>query len=184
MDLKTKPDVPDYGRFRATLHWALALAIIAMMVLGFLVMLPMAESDPAKVPVVRAHMIIGLTIAAMLLFSIPLAYLRRGPPALTSGRPGLDRLASVTHHALRLTCVVIVVSGIATSAIAGVPDVVFGGMADRLPAGLQNFTAFRVHVLAASLLLLLVSLHVAGALFHALVRRDGIFRRMSVFRRA
>ncbi|AUW57425.1 hypothetical protein C1T17_04225 [Sphingobium sp. SCG-1] len=54
---------PRYGHFRAASHWMLAGAVIAMLISGFLLVAPMAESDPAKVAVVGMHMIIGLTIA-------------------------------------------------------------------------------------------------------------------------
>ncbi|WP_223262900.1 cytochrome b/b6 domain-containing protein [Sphingobium sp. SCG-1] len=113
---------------------------------------------------------------------IPMAYLRRQPQPLSSGSALLDRLAKLTHHALRLNTAAIVVTGIATAAMSGIPNVVFGGESDRLPLGVTDLPAFRAHALLACLLLLLVVLHVAGALFHAFVKRDGIFRRMSVFR--
>lgn len=171
-----------YGRLRATLHWVLALLIVAMLVAGFGAIAPMDDADPTKVGVVRIHMAIGLSIAAILLITLPLAYFGPQPKPLPSGNRVLDALAGLTHHLLRLTTVGIVLSGIATAAISGIPAVVFGGASDRLPPGVADLTAFRVHALLACVLGTLVALHVVGALFHAFVKRDGIFGRMSIIR--
>jgi cytochrome b561 len=182
MSRRHPADAPArYGRLRAALHWTLAIAITAMLAMGFLAIAPMSEADPAKVAIVRTHMIVGLAICAILLVIIPMAYLRRQPRPLSSGSAALDRLAKLVHHVLRLTTVAIVLSGIATAAISGIPEVVFGGASNRLPPGVTELPSFRVHALLASLLVLLVGLHVAGALFHAFVRRDRIFSRMSIF---
>jgi cytochrome b561 len=173
-----------YGPVRAALHWTLAVAIIAMLAFGFFVIARTPEDAPAKVAMVRTHMIVGLAITAVLLIAIPLAYRRRQPPPLPTGSASLDLLSKAVHHALRLIVAATVISGIATAAGAGVPAVVFSGVADRLPAATTASVAFRFHALLALSLALLVALHVAGALFHAIVKRDDIFARMSLGRRS
>jgi cytochrome b561 len=73
-------------------------------------------------------------------------------------------------------------SGIATAAMAGLPQVVFGG-AGSLPPNFDAFPPRAAHGLIARLLMLAIGLHIAAALFHLLVRRDGLLSRMWFGRR-
>ena len=52
-----------------------------------------------------------------------------------------------------------------------------------LPADFWVFPARTVHYLFSRLLMGLIALHVAGALYHTLILRDGLLRRMLFGRR-
>ena len=76
--------------------------------------------------------------------------------------------------------------GWAYSSAAGFPVVLFGllPLPDLVPVDKAlAHTLKEAHELAANAMLGLVLLHVAGALKHALIDRDGLLQRMSPFGR-
>ena len=56
--------------------------------------------------------------------------------------------------------------------------IVFGGSGKPLPTTFNGSCMRLVHAVAAKLLMALIVLHVAAALWHHAVRRDGLLRRM------
>jgi hypothetical protein len=65
---------------------------------------------------------------------------------------------------------------------AGLFDVVFGGRG-QLPPDLWVFPVRTVHYVFSRLLMALIALHVTGAIYHTLVLRDGLLKRMWFGRR-
>jgi cytochrome b561 len=47
-----------------------------------------------------------------------------------------------------------------------------------LPADFWVYPVRRVHYAVSRLLMVLIALHVSGALYHTIIRRDGLLRRM------
>ena len=171
---------PRYRRPLVVLHWLLAVIIVAMLALGFLVLAPMANADPAKIAILRWHIIGGVVALAVVLLFAGLRWRQGGPERLTAGSRSLDRLSLIVHRGFYLVVPLIAVSGIATSALAGLPPIVFGGSGAPLPASFLAFPSFRAHALLALLLVAMIALHLAGALYHQFVRRDQIFARMAL----
>jgi Prokaryotic cytochrome b561 len=62
------------------------------------------------------------------------------------------------------------------------PDIVFAGHG-ALPADFWIFPVRTVHYLFSRLLMALIALHVAGALYHTFILKDGLLRRMFFGRR-
>ena len=58
-----------------------------------------------------------------------------------------------------------------------------GHSGTALPENFYDFIPRRVHGLLAKLLMALVLLHVAGALYHQFVQRDGLMARMGFGKR-
>jgi Prokaryotic cytochrome b561 len=67
--------------------------------------------------------------------------------------------------------------------LAGLPEIVFGGSGDPLPPTFTIYPTRVAHGYIAALLVGLISLHVLAALYHQLVKKDGLFRRMLFGRR-
>jgi hypothetical protein len=57
--------VSRYHPLLVTLHWLLAVLIIAMLCIGFLVLAPMPSTDPRKIGILLVHMSIGMAILAL-----------------------------------------------------------------------------------------------------------------------
>lgn len=90
----------------------------------------------------------------------------------------LNGLGKVTHYALYLFVFLMAVSGVSLSLQAGLVQTVFGGVGS-LPADFFVFTACVLYKVIAPVLLLLILLHIGGALYHQFVIKDKLFARMS-----
>jgi cytochrome b561 len=73
-------------------------------------------------------------------------------------------------------------SGVLLALQTGLPETFFGG--GKLPADFWIYPLRTVHYIFSRMLMVLIALHVAGALYHTLVLGDGLLRRMFFGRRA
>jgi cytochrome b561 len=123
----------------------------------------------------------GLILVLMLLRLV--ARLRTAhPEAATTGRSSLDRIAWLSHRLLYVLVLGQAGSGLFMAVQTGLPDIVFGGHG-ALPIDFWVFPVRTVHYVISRLLMALIALHVTAALYHALVLRDGLLRRMWFGRR-
>src|SRR5262249_59417162 len=104
-------------------------------------------------------------------------------PPLPATVPGWIRTAAPWSHRLLYLLMLVqpVIGWLGASAFGAVVDV-FGLF--KLPVLLHEDKGlagvlFLIHKIGAFTLAALVTIHVGGALFHLVVRRDGIFRRMT-----
>jgi cytochrome b561 len=104
------------------------------------------------------------------------------PAPARTGHLLLDRLAWGSHRLFYLLVVGMAASGIATAIEADLPAIVFAGQG-TLPPDLWVFTPRAIHYVFSRALMLLIALHVAGALYHTVILRDGLLRRMGFGRR-
>jgi len=167
-----------YHPLLVALHWLLALMIVLALIVGTLVLEPLSNSDPAKIGSLQAHMTIGLLILSLMLIRLVIRVRTQHPPTADIGNGTINRLSRMAHWVLYLGVFGMVASGITLSIAAGLPDIVFGGSGTPLPADFDAFTPRIVHGLIAPLLGFLILGHIAAALYHQFVRRDGLFRRM------
>ena len=167
--------VSRYHPLLVTLHWLLALLILAALAVGFLGLAAMPNADPAKIAVLRWHMAGGMLILALMIirFVVRLATAKPAPA---------NRLAPVVHWGFYGLVVLMVGTGFATGLAAGLPEIVFAGSGAPLPASFAGYPTFQAHFWLATLLLALIVLHLGAALYHQLVQRDGLLRRMGLRR--
>jgi len=160
-----------YHPLLVALHWLLAILILAARAVGFFGLAAMSNADPAKIAVLRWHMAGGMLILALMLVRFVVRLLTAKPaPA--------NRLASIVHYGFYLLVVLMVGTGFATGLLAGLPEIVFAQSGAPLPESFAAYPTFQAHFWLATLLAALVVLHVVAALYHQLVRRDGLLRRM------
>lgn len=177
---------PSTSRYSATaiwLHWLLAVAIVSAFGVGLYVEgLPFS---PQKLKLINWHKWAGVTILALSALRL-LWRLTHRPPALPAkvslGMPGWQVSAyHATHHLMYALFFIVPLAGWAYSSAKGFPIVWFGvlplpdlvGKDEALAQILKG-----VHALAAFALMGLVTLHVAAALKHHLIDRDGLLERM------
>ncbi|MCC6779438.1 MAG: cytochrome b/b6 domain-containing protein [Hyphomicrobiales bacterium] len=172
-----------YHPFLVTLHWLLAFLIVAALALGFLALAPTSNAAPEKVDALQAHMIGGMLILALMIMRFVVRLLTWHPLRATTGFPRLDRLAPITHYGFYLLILLMVGTGFATAILAGLPDIVFARSGKPLPPDFLVYPTRVVHGYLAWLLVALIVLHVLAALYHQLVRKDGLLRRMAFGRR-
>ncbi|MGC2825142.1 MAG: cytochrome b/b6 domain-containing protein [Pseudolabrys sp.] len=176
------PQVIRYHPVLAALHWMLALLTIAALALGALVMVKIANSDPMKLEALRSHMIGGVLILLLMLVRLLVRTLTKHPAAASTGSPMLDWLAWVSHRLFYVAVLGMAGSGIVMALQTGLPTIVFGG-GGALPVDFWVFPVRTVHYLFSRLLMALIALHVTGALYHTLILKDGLLKRMFFGRR-
>ena len=109
--------------------------------------------------------------------------LRYGAPPLPADLPEPMKLAAVgSHYALYALMIAMPLLGWGMLSAAAYPVVLFGGW--HLPAILPQSDSLHTllwdaHFYLAFAFFALILLHIAAALFHALVRRDGVFETMA-----
>ena len=164
-------------------HWLLAFLIVFALAMGTFSLKEIPNAAPEKLFALRGHMIAGMAILALMLVRLAVRLWLPRPAPATTGNRLLDRLAVVVHYGFYALVILMAASGLATAVQAGLPAFVFGGSGAPLP---ESFWAYRpraVHGVIAKLLLALVLLHVAAALYHQFARRDGLIGRMWFGRR-
>lgn len=172
------------GRTRFTplqrlLHWLLAICILAMLFIGVGMVSTVA---PKFLSLVAIHKSLGIAILALALIRL-VVRLRYGAPALPADLPEAMKLAAyLSHYALYALMIGMPLLGWGMLSAASYPVVVFGSV--RLPAILPQSASlhtllWNAHFYLAFAFFGLILLHVAAALFHALVRRDRVFKSMS-----
>jgi cytochrome b561 len=161
------------------LHWLMAICILAMLFIGVGM-----ESTirPTYLTLVSIHKPLGIAILVLALIRLAVR-LRSGAPPLPPDLPGLMKLgAYLSHYALYALMIGMPLIGWAMLSAASYPVVMFGSL--HLPPILRPSDSLHrllwdAHFGLAFAFFALVLLHVAAALFHALVRRDGVFDAMA-----
>lgn len=172
------PHPTRYTTTAITLHWLLALAIIASFAVGlYMADLPLS---PAKLKLVNWHKWAGVVILALSAARL-LWRLTHRPPTDVTMPAWQRRAAHAAHIAMYALFFAIPLSGWAYSSAAGFPIVLFGvlPLPDFVPVDRELAQVIKPwHAWLAYGLAALVVLHIAAALKHQWVDRDGLIRRM------
>ena len=161
------------------LHWLMAVGILAMLFIGVGMV---STTMPKYLPLVAIHKSLGIAILVLALIRLAVR-LRYGAPALPADLPEPMKLAAhLSHYALYALMIGMPLLGWAMLSAAAYPVVVFGGI--YLPQILPQSDSLHTwlwdaHFYLAFAFFALVLMHVAAALFHALIRRDGVFETMA-----
>lgn len=171
--------VVRYHPILVVLHWGLAIFILAALGLGAFKMAPTPNTDPMKSEALRAHMTGGLVILGLMLARLVARRATLRPATAAAGAALLDRLARISHGALYVLVITMALSGLTMGLQTGIISRIVGAH-PAIPPDFWVFPIRRVHYLISRLLVGLIALHVAGALFHTFIRRDGLLRRMAL----
>jgi cytochrome b561 len=178
-----------YGSVAMTLHWLIAFAVVLNICLG-LYMADLPGSDPDKFAIVQFHKSVGLSVLVLSVARLGWRLINPIPPLPDTMSPFLRFVAHATHFLLYFLIIFIPLSGwaLASSSPLGLPTMYFGlfqwphipflaelPRAQKIP--LRHEFGF-IHVYLAWSAIVLVPIHVVGALYHHFVRGDDILRRM------
>jgi cytochrome b561 len=173
----------DYTATAIALHWLAALLLVLVFGVGlYMTGLPFS---PQRLKLYNWHKWAGVVVLALSLLRLLWRLTHRPPPlpaAVAAAMPGWQRLAHHgTHVALYVLFFVVPLLGWAYSSAAGFPVVLFGvwPLPDLVPADKVLAEALKPwHRYAAYTLAALALLHVAAALKHQWIDRDGLLARM------
>ncbi|MEY4978002.1 MAG: hypothetical protein RLZZ352_272 [Pseudomonadota bacterium] len=176
-----------YHPVAVVLHWLLGIALVAIFALGlYMADLPFS---PQRLQYYSWHKWAGVTV--LLLSFVRLFWrLTHRPPALPAAieqaMPAWQRSAHhATHLGLYGLFFAVPLLGWAYSSAAGFPVVWFGvlPLPDFVPVSETLADVLKpLHKFSALGMAALVLLHVAGALKHQLLDRDGLLQRMALGR--
>jgi cytochrome b561 len=174
------------ARFSApsrVIHWLMAVMIIAMLCIG--VGMVASVSERYKV-LVSIHKPLGIAI----LILVVIRFLNRRinpPPALPDSLPPVQRVAAKASHILLYVLMFITpLVGWGMLSAASYPIILYGGLhlPSILPHDLALYALLRqLHTYLAYMLFALILAHFGAALFHGLIRRDGVLASMASWRR-
>lgn len=162
------------------LHWMIALLIIAAFALG-VTMADMPGITPTKLKYYSWHKWMGVTVLGLACLRL-LWRLTHAAPAYPASMPGWQHKASGGLHGLLYFLMFAVpLTGYFYSLAAGVPVVYLGVL--PLPVLIGADPELKpvlklAHYALNMLMLGCVGLHVAAALKHLIIDKDGIFKRM------
>lgn len=169
--------VSRYHPVLVLLHWLLALLVPTALALGAWAMAPIPNDRPMKAEALRGHMAGGILILTLMLLRLLVRFGTDRPPPASAGSALLNRLAWASHRLLYVALVGMAVVGLLLAAESGILGILIG-KAVQIPADFWVYDLRYAHYLIARLLVLLFALHVAGVLYHTLLRKDGLLRRM------
>ena len=191
MNLPLSPDLtrqPRYTGFAMAMHWLLAMAILGLFGVGlYMADLPFS---PTRLKLYNWHKWAGITILTLSVLRL-LWRATHKPPALPTSIEGAMpawqvRAYHATHTVMYALFFAVPLMGWAYSSAAGFPIVVFGvlPLPDFVPASKELAEMLKpLHGLLAWALAGLVGLHVAAALKHHFIDKDGLLARMLPTRR-
>jgi cytochrome b561 len=177
-----------YTAVAIALHWIIALSIICMIALGW-IMTEMPEGA-AAFALFQLHKSIGITI--LLLSVARIAWRLMNPPPPEPPMPAWQRVVALTVHVgfyVMMITMPLVGWIMVSAAPAGIPTKLYGaipwphlpGLAD-LPFDTKQELHEPLRSLHANLawvIIVLLGLHVAGAIKHQFIDKDGLIARMA-----
>jgi cytochrome b561/polyisoprenoid-binding protein YceI len=183
MSLTNTPQ--GFGAVARALHWLTALLILTAIPLGVIANdLPWDTSDQMarKAQLFSLHKTAGIAAFAVAVLRILWALLQPRPVPVHPDRVWENRLADLVHWALYIALVAVPLTGwvhhAATEGFAPILWPLGQGLPLVPKSDAVAHLAGAMHGVFTKILIASVLLHVAGALKHAMVDRDGTLARM------
>ncbi len=167
-----------YTRPAIALHWLVALLIFAAFPLGvYMHDLPLS---PTKLRLISYHKWIGVTVLMLAIVRV-LWRATHTPPPLPAMPPWQAKASQIVHGLLYVLILAVPVSGWLMSSAKGFQTVWFGVLPLPDLIGKDRALAETLLTLHKALnigLLAIVVVHIAAALKHQFINRDGLMSRM------
>jgi cytochrome b561 len=161
------------------LHWTMAAMIIAMLFVGAGMVTSVSERHAA---LVALHKPLGIAVLVLACVRVVVRLSSR-PPGLPGDLPGWQKAAAHGSHLLLYALMIAMpLIGWAMLSAGGYPVTLGGGvqLPALVPADPVAFAWLRnAHRWIAYLFFATFLLHLAAALYHGLIRRDGVLRAMA-----
>lgn len=167
-----------FGLPARVLHWVMAAMVLAMLFVGVGMVVSVSERHEF---LVALHKPLGIAVLMLVCVRIVVRFSSK-PPALPEDLPRWQKSAAHgSHVALYALMISMPLIGWAMLSAGGYPVTLGGGV--QLPAIVSaspvTFAWLRVaHRVLAYLFFLTFLAHFAAALYHGLIRRDGVVRTM------
>lgn len=170
----------SFGWITRVIHWLMALGLLGA--LGFGAYLSRIEPSFSNLWMYGAHKSVGIVLLVLVLVRILWHRLSPPPHSLTEGiAPWQISASRWAHRGLYALMLIVPLSGWIGSSATGINVVVFGAITlpNIAPASERwDEIGFLVHDITTKLLMLVIMVHVAGALSRHFGHKDATLRRM------
>ena len=162
------------------LHWLVVVLLIVQYIVAW--SMPHIGRNTKPETFINLHFSLGALILFVVVARLAWRWTHPEPAPLDGLPPWQVQSARVMHYTLYLLLLVVPILGWMNASFRGFPIDVFGLV--RLPALMATRTpgfawTGDVHALISNYVVLtLAGLHIAAALYHRFVRRDGVLARM------
>lgn len=176
MNLQDTPT--SYGGISRLNHWLGALLIVSLLGIG-LYFGDMPRGDE-KAYWLRLHISLGLIVLLPLAFRV-LWRMIAGWPRPVRQHANLQRLTGAVHKLLLLGITIMLISGPLLPWTNDFPLQIFDSITLASPIGklpVLHEAVEEIHVITSRVLMVLIGIHILGALKHTVLNRDGTLRRM------
>ena len=170
----------QFTPLQRVLHWLMAVCILAMLFIGVGMV---STIDARYLTLVSIHKPLGIAILVLVIVRL-VVRLKYGAPPLPANMPEPMKLAArLSHIAFYALMIVMPLLGWAMLSAADYPVVVAGFQLPRIvaPDASLHSLLWNAHRALAFCFFALILVHLAAALFHAWVRRDGVFEAMAPY---
>lgn len=179
--MQTWNDRNAYGWVALSLHWLAAIGVFTMLFTGFAAgFAEDAHQDARHRALMGVHFAVGAAFYIIFVARIASHYLQKAPIEPEQSRP-LRLLASATHNLLLAMIAVQIVSGpLMIWSRARPINAGFISIPSPFPVRVDSIheIAEFMHTLGRWSLVVLISLHILGAMKHLFIDRDGLFERI------
>jgi cytochrome b561 len=173
-------DIQHYNNVAIALHWIVAIGVIIMIGLGWY-MVDIPKGTPSRSLFFNTHKSIGLTVGIIALIRLLWRATHPAPP-LPAGTPRWTIGAAHASHALLYFLLIFMPTvGFIASNFSkyGVNYFQLVKIGPFFAEDKKMYDLFQgMHEVAATVLVVVIAVHVLAAFKHLLVDRDGVFQRM------
>lgn len=164
------------------LHWLIAIAVI--------VNWRIAESaehlpDLERGAVMANHMALGMVILLLTVLRLAWRFAHRPPPLASTLKSWERAAARLVHTVFYILLIGLPLGGWLATSFYGIGVKIWGLFTvPRLPTPIDEHlgeSIFEAHATAGTLMLVLIALHILGALKHTVIDKDGNLFRMLPF---
>jgi cytochrome b561 len=170
------------GGYPATsklLHWLVAACVLTTLPVA--IVMGRVGQGPAQDMLYNLHKSLGVLILILVVLRVTNRIVAGAPAPDPSLEPWQKAVSSAVHGLLYVLLVAMPVVGYVANSAYGASTPFFGLF--NLPKLVADNEAlakqlFALHRWAGFLLIALVGMHIGGALFHTMIRRDAVLQRM------
>jgi cytochrome b561 len=178
--MQNAKNITRYDNVAIGLHWLVALGVLIMIGLGWY-MTGIPKGTPARAVFYNTHKSIGVTLAVIILIRVYWRWKHPAPPLPAGTASWVVNAAKLSHALLYALLVFMPAVGFIASNFSKY-GVTYFGLFKIGPFFAENKTLYDLfqgfHDAAAAVLVAVIAIHVAAALKHLLLDKDGVFYRM------
>jgi len=178
-EIKHNQQNAQYDKGYKWLHWIMALLVILMFMATF--GFAQANTDAAKLEMLVGHSSIGSVIFILFIIRVSKRFLVKSVRPTHNLTAMNKNMAKVGHLALYLLLFYVPVTGYLTARAHELPVLLFGQI-NLATLGEYNQVSFdmlrNLHQLGINTLMVLLVLHIGAAIYHGIIKKDGVFSSM------